>query len=72
MNPVQKQSLNTQLSALNKRIDESIEAIEITAIQNGMVAANMMTVDGRHMLTPLLVAKAEVLHGQVMLNLKDR
>lgn len=68
MHPSEKQRLLQQLHSLVTRIDESIEAIETRAVQLNLVAAKMMTADGHHMLSPLLVAKSEALHSIVLLN----
>lgn len=72
MHPSQKQDLQQQLTALGRRIDESIEAIETKAVQMNINAAKMMTMDGHHMLSPLILAKAEVLHSLVKLNTKEK
>ena len=72
MHPSQKQAMNQQLTALSRRIDESIESIETKAVQMGMQASKMMTADGHHMLSPLLLAKSNVLNAQVNLNLKEK
>lgn len=67
MHPSEKQELLQHLNSLIKRIDESIEAIETRAVQLNLVASKMMTADGHHMLSPLLVAKAEALHSRILL-----
>jgi hypothetical protein len=71
MHPSEKQALNHQINELIKEIDRSIDAVKLKAQEQGFDATQMMYADGKFVMVPLLVAKAEALSAKVRLNVKE-
>lgn len=70
MHPSEKQTLNKQLTALNNEIEAAIDVVKVRAAGQEMSPYEVMYTDGKMVIAPLLLAKAEVLSAKVKLNVK--
>ena len=71
MHASEKLALNKQINELLKEIDRSIDSVKLRAQEQGLDATQMVYMDGKFVMVPLLCAKAEALRAKVTLNIKE-
>lgn len=72
MHPSEKMALNQQLSEIIKEVDRCIDVVRLQAQTQGSDVYQMMYMDGKHILAPLLSTKAQAVAAKVYLNSKEK
>ena len=68
MTVVSRIELGRELARSLAQVNRQIEAVSKVAAQEGIEPYNLRQPDGSWVLTPLLVAKANLLHGLTLVN----
>lgn len=67
MHPSEKVALMAQLNEVNAYLDECLDALKEQATLHNMSPFKMLTTDGKMLMVPILLAKAETLSAIVKL-----
>lgn len=68
---VNRMELGRELMRTLTQVSRQIEAIEKAANKDGISQYSLRDTNGNYILTPLLAAKAQLLHALTLINQKD-